>query len=96
MTSKKGVVKVGCCGFRSSQSSYYRLLPAVEVQHSFYQPPKVATLEKWRREAPVNFEFTLKAWQLITHRATSPTYNRLQRQLTEEEKGEAASFSSVR
>jgi uncharacterized protein YecE (DUF72 family) len=86
-------IKIGCCGFRSARDEYYALqLPAVEVQHTFYQPPQVATLAKWRAEAPPAFEFTIKAWQLITHTARSPTYKRLKRELTEEERDEAGSF----
>jgi len=64
----------------------------VEVQQTFYQPPQVKTLERWRAEAPPDFEFTLKAWQLITHEARSPTYRRLKRVLTEMEREEAGSF----
>lgn len=93
-TSKKMLVKVGCCGFRSSRTSYYGLLPAVEVQHTFYQPPQISTLQRWRKEAPADFEFTLKAWQLITHHSSSPTYKRLKRVLTEEEKEGAGFFRS--
>jgi uncharacterized protein YecE (DUF72 family) len=96
MASSKGLIKIGCCGFRSSRESYFPLLPAVEVQHTFYQPPQISTLEKWRREAPPVFEFTLKAWQLITHQSSSPTYRRLKRQLTEEEKAGAGSFRPSR
>lgn len=92
MASSTGMIKIGCCGFRSSRESYYGLLPAVEVQHTFYQPPQVSTLRRWRAEAPAGFEFTLKAWQLITHQSSSPTYRRLKRQLTEEEKEEAGAF----
>ena len=85
-------IKIGCCGFRASRQSYYSLLNAVEVQHTFYQPPQLATLERWRREAPEEFEFSLKAWQLITHQASSPTYRRLKRKLTEEEEAASGSF----
>ena len=92
MTSGAGSVHVGCCGFRSSRSEYYELLAAVEVQHTFYQPPQAATLAKWCAEAPSDFAFTLKAWQLITHQSSSPTYRRLKRELTEEERAEAGSF----
>src|SRR5215210_241829 len=95
MASKKSMVEIGCCGFRSSRESYYDLLPAVEVQHTFYQPPRISTLKKWRKEAPAGFEFTLKAWQLITHQASSPTYKRLKRELTDSEKEEAGSFGST-
>jgi uncharacterized protein YecE (DUF72 family) len=41
---------------------------------------------------PEDFEFALKAWQLITHVAKSPTYRRLKRKLTENEKLEVGSF----
>jgi len=92
MASGKGRVRVGCCGFRSSRESYYELLDSVEVQHTFYQPPQVSTLRRWREEAPAGFEFTLKAWQLVTHQSSSPTYRRLKRQLTEEEKEGAGFF----
>ena len=85
MGSTQGTIHVGCCGFRSSRESYYQLLPAVEVQHTFYQPPQISTLEKWRAEAPASFVFTIKAWQLITHQATSPTYRRLKLELTPKE-----------
>ena len=92
MVSSKAPVKIGCCGFRSSRESYYHLLPAVEVQHTFYQPPQLATLERWRKEAPADFEFTLKAWQLITHQSSSPTYRRLKLELTPGEKEMAGFF----
>ena len=81
MARGKGPVRVGCCGFRSSRESYYAVLDSVEVQHTFYQPPQVSTLRRWREEAPRGFEFALKAWQLITHDASSPTYRRLRRPL---------------
>jgi uncharacterized protein YecE (DUF72 family) len=86
------LIKIGCCGFRSSRESYFKELGAVEVQHTFYQPPQVSTLRRWREEAPKGFEFTLKAWQFITHQSSSPTYRRLKRTLTEEEKEDAGFF----
>ena len=41
---------------------------------------------KWRQQAPNDFEFTLKAWQIITHPASSPTYRRLSIPLAAREK----------
>jgi len=70
-------VKVGCCGFGMSQQAYFDSLSCLEVQQTFYQPPLERTLEKWRLKAPAEFEFTLKAWQLITHTSDSPTYRRI-------------------
>jgi uncharacterized protein YecE (DUF72 family) len=89
---KKPSVKTGCCGFRMAQSEYVRQFPVVEVQQTFYQPPQIETLRRWRSAAPAEFEFTLKAWQLITHEARSPTYKRLKRTLTEEEREECGGF----
>jgi len=91
-TEAKSMVKVGCCGFRMAMAEYALRFPVVEVQQTFYQPPKVQTLERWRAEAPPDFEFTLKAWQLITHEARSPTYRRLKRNLTEQELNECGAF----
>jgi uncharacterized protein YecE (DUF72 family) len=90
--SDERVIKAGCCGFRRAQAEYAAQFPVVEVQQTFYQPPQVKTLERWRADAPPDFEFTLKAWQLITHEARSPTYRRLKRELSETEKAEAGSF----
>jgi uncharacterized protein YecE (DUF72 family) len=83
---------IGTSGFGIARSKYVQTFSCVEVQHTFYQPPKISTLERWREEAPPDFEFVLKAWQLITHDAKSPTYRRLKRQLSEREKQEAGYF----
>jgi uncharacterized protein YecE (DUF72 family) len=74
--------KVGCCGFGMAQATYFKTFPVVEIQETFYQPPRVETAKRWRDAAPAGFEFTLKAWQLITHEARSPTYRRLRTPLT--------------
>jgi uncharacterized protein YecE (DUF72 family) len=59
-----------------AQEKYFRTFSCVEIDSSFYQLPKVETAARWRAAAPPDFAFALKAWQLITHRATSPTYKR--------------------
>jgi uncharacterized protein YecE (DUF72 family) len=41
---------------------------------------------------PSDFEFVIKAWQLITHNARSPTYRRLKRPLSDAERTEAGYF----
>lgn len=88
----KGKVQIGTSGFRIPRVEYVQLLSCVEVQQTFYQPPQISTLERWREETPLGFEFTLKAWQLITHEARSPTYKRLKKKLTESEKQDAGYF----
>jgi uncharacterized protein YecE (DUF72 family) len=85
-------VRVGLCGFTMAFADYVREFPVVEVQQTFYQPPADATLMRWRRQAPPRFEFTLKAWQLITHEASSPTYRRLRRPLSARERAECGGF----
>jgi len=70
---------IGCCGFPLARKEYFRRFRTVEVQQTFYQPPEPKTLERWRAEAPSDFVFTIKAWQVITHAANSPTYRRLRK-----------------
>jgi len=85
-------VRIGLCGFTMAFADYVREFGVVEVQQTFYEPPRDATLLRWRRQAPPAFEFTLKAWQLITHEASSPTYRRLRRPLTAEERRACGGF----
>ncbi len=86
---------MGTCGFRTNKHEYADVLKCVEIQHTFYQPPQIKTLEKWRLEMPEDFEFTLKAWQLVTHESTSPTYKRLKKKLTEKEATDAGFFKAT-
>ncbi|HEX2087181.1 MAG TPA: DUF72 domain-containing protein [Solirubrobacteraceae bacterium] len=85
-------VRLGLCGFTMGAPAYFREFAVVEVQQTFYDPPQDATLVRWRRRAPPRFEFTLKAWQLVTHEASSPTYRRLRRPLAAGERDQAGSF----
>jgi uncharacterized protein YecE (DUF72 family) len=79
-------VKIGCCGFPMAQKKYFKKFNIIEIQRTFYQPPKrISTVQRWRKKAPGDFEFTLKAWQLITHSPSSPTYRRLKIDLDNEE-----------
>ncbi|UCF43828.1 MAG: DUF72 domain-containing protein [Planctomycetota bacterium] len=39
----------------------------VEINNTFYQLPKQQTFELWRRQAPENFVYTVKANRYITH-----------------------------
>jgi len=87
-----GGPKIGTCGFGLAKGDYARSFSCVEIQQTFYQPPQLKTLARWRNEMPADFEFTLKAWQLITHDAKSPTYRRLRRKLSATEREEAGYF----
>lgn len=68
--------KIGCCGFAKGRKRYFGRFGITEVQQTFYRPPKPEQTSKWREEASEDFEFTIKAWQLITHSPRSPTYRR--------------------
>jgi uncharacterized protein YecE (DUF72 family) len=85
-------LKLGMCGFTIGAAAYFRQFRVLEVQQTFYDPPQASTMEKWRTQAPDDFEFTMKAWQVITHRGTSSTYRRLKRPFSEAERAEAGGF----
>lgn len=71
-------VKVGCCGWalKGGMDSYFKSFKVIELQSTFYKLPKASTAKGWRLKAPKDFEFTVKAWQAITHPATSPTWRK--------------------
>ncbi len=85
-------VHIGCCGFPQAKKKYYQHFGVVELQRTFYQLPREKTALSWRAEAPASFEFTLKAWQLITHRPSSSTYRRLTTKLDENKRENYGSF----
>jgi len=72
------LIKAGCCGFglKGGVKAYYKSFEVVELQSTFYKLPRIETAQKWRRDAPQDFEFVVKAWQAITHPLSSPTWKR--------------------
>jgi len=60
-------VVVDCCGFPTSKEKYYSVFKLVEVNSTFYNYPRKMLLEKWRREAPKDFKFMIKAHRDIIH-----------------------------
>src|SRR6476660_1924810 len=88
-------IKVGICGASMPKQKLAELFDVAEVQQTFYEPPKPETLAKWRAETPQPFEYTVKAWQLITHTGKSPTYRRLKRTLTDKERSNAGAFQDT-
>lgn len=85
-------IKIGLCGFTIGAAAYFETFPVVEVQQTFYDPPAPLTLERWRHQAPPDFEFTIKAWQVITHRGSSRTYRRLKSPFSEKDRELAGAF----
>jgi uncharacterized protein YecE (DUF72 family) len=84
MNSK--LIKTGCCGFPVAREKYYKYFNCIEINSTFYQLPDLETAEKWRKESPQEFEFIIKAWQLITHEPSSPTYRRLLKKISDNKK----------
>ena len=70
-------IKVGTCGFSRSRRLVYSRLDVVEVQQTFYDPRVHESLQRIAREAPGGFEFTAKAWMLVTHKYNSKLWRRL-------------------
>jgi uncharacterized protein YecE (DUF72 family) len=89
-------IKIGCCGFSRGMENYFNRFGLVEVQHTFYKPPKSETARRWRLDAPEGFEFTLKAWQLITHTPKSPTYRKAGIIVEKGKEGKYGSFNPTK
>ena len=85
-------VRIGLCGFSMAFEDYVREYRLVEVQQTFYEPPREGTMRRWRALAPTDFEFTIKAWQLVTHDGSSPTYRRLRSPLSDTDRAAAGGF----
>jgi len=62
-------------------NEYFKEYKLVEVQKTFYDPRGLSTFKKWREKAPKDFEFTMKAWQGLTHSIKSPTWRRYKGEL---------------
>jgi uncharacterized protein YecE (DUF72 family) len=85
-------LKIGCCGFPVTRDKYFDAFDMVELQRPFYQPPENNIIEGLRDAAPEGFEFSLKAWQLITHEPKSPTYRELKQKIPESKAENYGSF----
>jgi len=62
------VIKVGCCGYPTSAKKYHENFCVVELNKTFYQYPRISTVVGWRKKAPKDFEFTVKAHQDVSHK----------------------------
>lgn len=85
---------VGCCGWTEAQSKYVKTFDTIELQTTFYQPPGDAAVQRWKLQAPSGFQFCMKAWQLITHTPSSPTYRRLKTGVADSERDLYGNFRS--
>ncbi|RLE65207.1 MAG: DUF72 domain-containing protein [Thermoprotei archaeon] len=82
------IIKVGTCGWsiKGGRKRYFETFKIIELQQTFYKLPRKETALKWRQEAPQGFEFELKAWQVITHPHTSPSWRKAGIRVSEEKK----------
>lgn len=48
--------------------AYSRAFKFVEVNSTFYQIPSLREVERWRRLAPPDFQFSVRAYRSITHK----------------------------
>lgn len=67
------MIKVGTCGFTYK---HFRYFDVIEVQQTFYDIVNENTLKKWKEKGS-NVEFTLKAFQVITHTYNTMTYKKM-------------------
>ena len=74
-------VRIGLCGFTIAMEDYALHFPVIEVQNTFYEPPRDEVMQRWRAVTAPTLEYTMKVWQLVTHSASSPTYRRMKRPL---------------
>jgi uncharacterized protein YecE (DUF72 family) len=86
---------IGCCGWAGSQPEYFSQFPVIEIQSTFYDPPASKVAARWRKMAPPDFEFCIKAWQVITHAPSSPTYRRLRHPIDAERSAFFGSFQDT-
>jgi uncharacterized protein YecE (DUF72 family) len=86
---------IGCCGWAGAQARYFSQFPVIEIQSTFYDPPAAKVAARWRALAPPDFVFCIKAWQLITHASTSPTYRRLRHPIAPSDRDLYGSFQDT-
>ena len=78
--TQPGPIHVGCAGWcipagvaadfpgeGSHLERYAQVLPAVEINSSFYRPHRPSTYARWSRSVPAAFRFSVKVPRLITH-----------------------------
>ena len=62
------MIKVGCCGYPVSGQKYRETFRLVELNSTFYRYPRLSKVQRWREQAPEDFEYTVKANREISHR----------------------------
>jgi len=87
LTMDESRLYIGCAGWGlnsavaerfpgegSHLERYARILPAVEINSSFYRPHKPETYARWRDGTPPGFRFSVKLPRAITHEGRLVAY----------------------
>ena len=82
--------RVGCTATGRDRKRYFSSYTALEYGQTFIFPPRAPTLSRLRAQLPEGLVPTVKAWQVITHKADSPGYVNLPREI----KGDPAGFGN--
>ncbi len=68
---------VGCCDYAGlSLKEYSENFEVIETQSTFYKLPSATRAENWRQQVKMNFMFTVRAFQGITHPMSSPAWRK--------------------
>ncbi|MFT3910861.1 MAG: DUF72 domain-containing protein [Ferruginibacter sp.] len=82
MVRRKGIFRIGTSNIvvpgnkqsyppafqgKSRLNYYSSFFNSLEINSSFYKIPMPATFEKWSKDVPVHFRFSVKFWKEITH-----------------------------
>ena len=87
--------KAGCGGFPVSRLRYFKAFGAVEIGSTGYHLPQLSTVRHWKEESPEGFEFSLRAFQVITHPATSFSYEKILPKISERRKSFCGHFKAT-
>lgn len=68
---------IGTCGFPASMRKVFSLVDVVELQSSFYEPLSERQITTILKTNTYGKEITMKAWQVITHPHTSPSWKKM-------------------
>jgi len=83
-------VRIGCTSTGRDRKRYFQTYNALEYGQTFLFPPRPKVLSKLRAQLPEGLVPTVRAWQVITHPADSPAYEKAPREI----KGDPAGFGN--
>lgn len=72
-------IVVGTCGLPAKVKNLINKIDGVEIQETFYNPIGEKRFKKLAELTRLGLVLTMKAWQVITHPSSSPTWRRLRK-----------------